>query len=72
MRAVMNSPLRMALRSPERGADTIVWLATAVPETDWPTGGYFANRKPATPSPLACNTDLAQQLWDQSVTMCGL
>ena len=72
VRAVMNSPLRLAMRSPERGADTIVWLATTTPGTDWRSGGYFANRKPATPSPLADDTQLAGQLWDRSMSMCGL
>ncbi len=33
-----------AHRSPEEGADTILWLAT-LPE-DGPTGGYFRDRKP--------------------------
>lgn len=72
VRAVMNSPLRLAMRSPERGADTIVWLATTAPGKDWRSGGYFANRKPATPSPLAGDTQLAEQLWDRSMSMCGL
>ena len=72
VRAVMNSPLRLAMRSPERGADTIVWLATTVPGKDWRSGGYFANREPATPSPLADDTHLAGQLWDRSASMCGL
>jgi NAD(P)-dependent dehydrogenase (short-subunit alcohol dehydrogenase family) len=72
VRAVMNSPLRLAMRSPERGAYTIVWLATTAPGKDWRSGGYFANRKPATPSPLADDTQLAEQLWDRSMSMCGL
>jgi NAD(P)-dependent dehydrogenase (short-subunit alcohol dehydrogenase family) len=33
-----------ARRSPEEGADTIVWLAT-LPD-DGPTGGFFRDRKP--------------------------
>jgi NAD(P)-dependent dehydrogenase (short-subunit alcohol dehydrogenase family) len=72
VRTVMNSPLRLAMRSPERGADTIIWLATAKPSEDWPSGGYFANRKLATPNPLADDTDLAERLWRQSAAMCGL
>lgn len=35
---------RNASRSPEQGADTIVWLAT-LPK-DGPTGGFFRDRKP--------------------------
>jgi len=72
VRTVMNSPLRLAMRSPERGADTIVWLATTMPGNDWQSGGYFANRRPATPSPLADDTRLAEQLWARSASMCGL
>ena len=72
VRAVVSSPLRLAMRSPERGADTIVWLATTAPGHDWRSGGYFANRKPATPSPLADDTSLAEQLWARSMSMCGL
>jgi hypothetical protein len=68
----MNSPLRLAMRSPERGADTIVWLAITAPGQAWGSGGYFANRKPATPSPLADDTQLAEQLWDRSMSMCGV
>ena len=33
-----------APRTPEQGADTIVWLAT-LPD-DGPSGGYFQDRKP--------------------------
>jgi len=33
-----------ATRSPEEGADTIVWLATA--ESGGPSGGFFRDRKP--------------------------
>jgi NAD(P)-dependent dehydrogenase (short-subunit alcohol dehydrogenase family) len=33
-----------AIRSPEQGADTIIWLA-GLPE-DGPTGGFFRDRKP--------------------------
>lgn len=69
---VVNSPLRLAMRSPERGADTIIWLATTAPGKEWLSGGYFVNRKPATPSPLADDASLAERLWDRSAAMCGL
>jgi NAD(P)-dependent dehydrogenase (short-subunit alcohol dehydrogenase family) len=35
---------RDATRSPEQGADTVVWLATL--PADGPNGGYFRDRKP--------------------------
>jgi NAD(P)-dependent dehydrogenase (short-subunit alcohol dehydrogenase family) len=72
VRAVTTSPLRLAMRSPERGADTIVWLATSAPSRDWTSGGYFADRKPARPNPLADDVHLAGQLWERSAAMCGL
>jgi NAD(P)-dependent dehydrogenase (short-subunit alcohol dehydrogenase family) len=72
VRLVVKSPLRLAMRSPERGADTLVWLSTSVPGKDWQTGGYFANRKPAAAKPDADDRDLAAALWHRSALMCGL
>jgi NAD(P)-dependent dehydrogenase (short-subunit alcohol dehydrogenase family) len=72
VRLVVNSPLRLAMRSPERGADTLVWLSTSVPGKDWQTGGYFANRKPTAAKPDADDRDLAAALWHRSALMCGL
>jgi NAD(P)-dependent dehydrogenase (short-subunit alcohol dehydrogenase family) len=72
VRLVMSSPLRLAMRSPERGADTLVWLSTSVPGRDWQSGGYFASRKPATVNAAANDPDLAAELWDRSALMCGL
>jgi NAD(P)-dependent dehydrogenase (short-subunit alcohol dehydrogenase family) len=72
VRLVMNSPFRLAMRSPERGADTPVWLATSAPGRDWESGGYFADRKPATASPVADDANLAEELWERSAQMCGM
>ena len=72
VRLVMNSPFRLAMRSPERGADTLVWLATSAQGRDWESGGYFADRKPATASPAADDADLAEELWERSAQMCGM
>jgi NAD(P)-dependent dehydrogenase (short-subunit alcohol dehydrogenase family) len=72
VRLVVNSPFRLATRSAERGADTLVWLATSVPGRDWESGGYFADRKPATANPAVGDENLAGDLWDRSAQMCGL
>jgi NAD(P)-dependent dehydrogenase (short-subunit alcohol dehydrogenase family) len=72
VRLVVNSPFRLAMKSPERGADTLVWLATSVPGRDWESGGYFAGRRPATANPAADDASLARELWDRSALMCGL
>jgi NAD(P)-dependent dehydrogenase (short-subunit alcohol dehydrogenase family) len=71
IRFVVASPMRFAMRSPERGADTLVWLATSDPGRDWESGGYFADRKP-TANRGADNAELAAELWDRSAQMCGL
>ena len=72
VRLVMNSPFRLAMRSPERGADTLVWLATSTPGRDWESGGYFADRKPANANRAADDASLAAELWDRSAQMCGM
>ena len=72
VRLVMNSPFRLAMRSPERGAGTLVWLATSAPGRDWESGGYFADRKPTAASRAADDTNLAAELWDRSAQMCGM
>ena len=33
------------MRTPEQGADTLVWLATTKPGVDWQPGGYYAERQ---------------------------
>jgi hypothetical protein len=50
------------MRTPERGADTIVWLATTTPGAQWTSGGYFADRRPAAASRLADDAGLAGRL----------
>jgi NAD(P)-dependent dehydrogenase (short-subunit alcohol dehydrogenase family) len=72
IRLFVASPLSLLLRSPERGADTLVWLSVSVPGEDWQNGGYFTDRKPATANPAADDPDLARELWDRSALMCGL
>ncbi|RNB90000.1 SDR family NAD(P)-dependent oxidoreductase [Brevibacillus fluminis] len=52
-------------RTPEKGAETLVWLAEATLEPHW-NGGYFVDRKPALPSVQAQDTDAAKRLWEES------
>jgi NAD(P)-dependent dehydrogenase (short-subunit alcohol dehydrogenase family) len=72
VRLFRNSPLRIAMRSPARAANTLVWLSTSAPGRDWPNGGYFADRRPAAANPAADDLGLAAELWDRSALMCGL
>ncbi|HLI02507.1 MAG TPA: SDR family NAD(P)-dependent oxidoreductase [Acidimicrobiales bacterium] len=72
VRLAVRSPLRRTMRSPEQGADTLVWLAIADPGTEWTSGGYYHDRKPARPSPLADDVKLAGELWARSESATGV
>ena len=70
MRAVYTSFLgRFVLQSPEKGAQTLVFLAEGTPGADYPTGRYFARSKPARANKLAGDHALALDLWNRSVAM---
>jgi NAD(P)-dependent dehydrogenase (short-subunit alcohol dehydrogenase family) len=62
---------RFFLRTPEDGARTSIHLCTS-PELAETSGLYFANEKPKTPSKLAQDDTLAEQLWLRSAEMVGL
>jgi retinol dehydrogenase 12 len=57
--------------SPEKGADTIVYLASS-PEVAEVTGRYFYKRRPATPSSAAQNDNDARRLWAESERLAGI
>ena len=57
--------------TPEEGADTAVWLATA-PDLPEPRGGYFEARAEARSTRWARNDDQAAKLWELSEDMLGL
>jgi len=52
-------------RSPERGARTLVYLATS-PEVEGMTGKYFHDEREAEPSPAAQDAEAARRLWEVS------
>ena len=54
--------------SPEAGAATSIYLATA-PEVAATSGVYFRKSRPAEPTPAARDDDAARRLWDLSVAM---
>ena len=54
--------------SPERGADTIVYLATS-PDVAGETGGYYVKRQRREPSAAARDDAAARRLWDMSEKM---
>jgi NAD(P)-dependent dehydrogenase (short-subunit alcohol dehydrogenase family) len=57
--------------SPERGAQTMVYLASS-PEVAGVTGGYFAKSRPATPAAAAQDDAAARRLWDESARIATL
>lgn len=61
---------RPFMRSPERGADTVVWAA-ASPELDGVTGGYFHDRRPKRSSPRSHDEATAKRLWQVSEELTG-
>jgi NAD(P)-dependent dehydrogenase (short-subunit alcohol dehydrogenase family) len=58
-------------RSPERGADTLVWLATSS-EAAGKSGGYYVDRKKVAPGTAAQDTDAARRLWEISERQVAL
>jgi retinol dehydrogenase-12 len=58
-------------KTPEQGADTLVWLATA-PELATVTGQYIQNRRELLLSRDASDPDLAARMWRVSEELCGL
>lgn len=50
-------------RSPEKGAETLIWLATS-PEAASFTGEYFMDKKTSRRTRKAKSDELAKQLWD--------
>ena len=62
MRAVLVSPLVL---SPEKGVDTLLYLATA-PEVAEVSGRYFVRRKPVRLSRVSRDPAVARRLWEAS------
>ncbi|GAA1800322.1 SDR family oxidoreductase [Luedemannella flava] len=59
------------LRSPEQGADTLLWLATE-PAAAITSGGYYVDRKLTQPGPRAADPAAASALWAASESALGL
>jgi NAD(P)-dependent dehydrogenase (short-subunit alcohol dehydrogenase family) len=57
-------------RSPERGARSLVWLASSA-EGGRLTGEYIEDEKVAQPNAAAVDPELAQALWERSASLVG-
>jgi retinol dehydrogenase 12 len=62
-------PFLRGLLTPEEGADTVVWCATA-PGLVGKSGGYYARRTERVPSDVALDDHLAAELWWRSEEWC--
>ena len=62
--------LRLFFISPEKGADTIIYLASS-PEVADTTGAYFVKRKITEPSAAARDDAAAKRLWEASEALAG-
>ena len=62
--------LKPFFRSPDRGAETSVYLCQS-DAVDNISGAYFANCKQKRPKPWARDDDAAERLWDISEACTG-
>jgi hypothetical protein len=59
------------MRSPEQGADTLIYLASS-PEVEGMTGKYLADRKVKAASDAAYDETTRKRLWEASEELTGL
>ena len=63
--------VRPFMRSPRKGADTAVYLASS-PTVEGVSGRYFANRKSKESQESSYNTAITSQLWRVSADLVGI
>ena len=68
---VLSNVIRPLYRTPEQGAETLVWLATDR-EGATPTATYYADCAPGKPTATATDPELARRLWETSAALVGL
>ncbi len=70
-RGIMKFAASMFARTPEKGAETLIWLATSAEAAQF-NGEYFHDRKVASTSSRAKDDVLAGKLWALSEKLCGV
>ena len=63
--------LKPFMLSPEKGAETPIFLAT-MPDAKFFHGGYVIRKALTQPDPAALDSGLARRLWDESARLAGL
>jgi hypothetical protein len=71
LRHVGYHALKGDLLSPEKGAETIVFLASS-PAVEGVTGKYFRRNREVPSSEISYDEDAARKLWDASLDLTGL
>jgi NAD(P)-dependent dehydrogenase (short-subunit alcohol dehydrogenase family) len=69
--AIMVRIAKLFAISPEKGARTLVYLATS-PDVAGMTGGYFTRCQLTTPSRVAEDDAAARRLWDETARLAGI
>src|SRR5215213_6102319 len=59
------------MRSPEQGADTLIWLASSA-DVDGVSGKYFSDRKEIGAKEVAYDPSVRRRLWEISEELTGL
>lgn len=63
--------IRHRLFTPEQGAETVIWCATAS-GVSGESGRYYRNKESRPPSETARDVELAAELWRRSEVWCGV
>ena len=58
-------------RKPEKGAETVIWLASS-PEVEGVSGKYFMDKKEKKSNSFSYNKDAQKKLWEESEKMTGV
>jgi NAD(P)-dependent dehydrogenase (short-subunit alcohol dehydrogenase family) len=68
---VMYKVVRLFFASPEKGAETSIYLATS-PDVEKVSGKYFIKKTPVDSSPESYDEEIARRLWKVSEELTGL
>jgi retinol dehydrogenase 12 len=71
LRLLLATVARPFMRSPQRGAETSIYLATSA-EVEGASGGYYRDRRRIEPSAAARCPEAAARLWSESVRLTAL
>jgi NAD(P)-dependent dehydrogenase (short-subunit alcohol dehydrogenase family) len=64
---MQRTPLSRLIKTPDQGADQLVWLASSTPGVDWSSGEYYSKGKVARANRAADDPVLAGELWDRTL-----